>query len=414
MEYNIQTLLRKWQESKAYRWGQALAVAGIVLAISIPLYQLTAKIPTIMGMGAVFIASLLISFIMLWLNKIVRRAFYAHQICYQLEKSGVEPSLLLESSTQDDNRIVLGEIFSNLPLRKGEIITAEYLGSRQGHAELRTIARAHATVLLELFRILGLLEKVGNKSYSPVSEHAGALLVSIGYCIRQNVSILSNWRTRDVGEPTFQRARNFVQMVEDHRRECTPVNSWRPVREAIPVSIVIIKALRNGVDHVLLRWSGGWSNFNWIGGVQEPGDQGPESCAWRELNEELGIERRREVSMSHIGTVRSEAIMSPRVGVFTTWEFNVYTLSFNVDNPDEVPKFLDKLIPIEASFEVLSNDHRLSRTKWVAWKAIESDADFAGYGRALQSFIVGRFGGIRPSFLFDLGGESVSDHRMSE
>jgi len=246
------------------------------------------------------------------------------------------------------------------------------------------------------------LERRGER-LAAVSEHAAAMLHCIALCLREHVTLLTNWRVRDVDHPAFRRAFNVISEAEDNRKAMARAAVWTLVRKDVPVSLVIIKVIRNGIEEVLVRWSAAWKNYNWVGGTQEQGDPGPEACGWREMHEELGIDRSGHLSLDFIGLVPSEQIKSGRLGVYSTWHYSVFVLNARSMSLVSLPTELRRILPRTADFKVFTDELRTTNLHWMTWTEVATQPDFAQYGTELTQFLLVRFGSIAPTFSFDLG-----------
>ncbi len=402
-ETDLPALLQSWRQAGQLDWITVLAVIGLALPTALTLYgeMVTNKSAPVWAE----VAALAIVAPLLFLA--IQRHWSRHRISCRIVNvlfaSGQSPTGLFERLTEESRRSVQCRVLSSVPLFPGELTSVAEVIADDMTADEKVIARLEATVIFDLFQSLGLLERRAQNRFAAVSEHAAALLHCIALGVRERAPFLTNWRIKDVADPAFQRAFAVISEAEENRRRLTPASHWMPVRKNIPVSIIIIKARRDGVDEVLVRWSAAWTTYNWVGGTQETADIDAEACAWREMNEELGLDRSGTLALDRIGSVVSGPIKSARLGVYSTWNYTVFSLNARAIGRNVLSVPLSRIIAPSAEFEVFTDQNRLTKIRWLKWSEVASETDFAKYGPELTSFLIERFGGVTPTFAFDLG-----------
>jgi 8-oxo-dGTP pyrophosphatase MutT (NUDIX family) len=400
---DISSLLEVWRKAGRLDWVLTLGVIAVTLPTALTLYGELTPDKTVYGwIGVSALGSILPLFAMMlrchWSQHRVSR-----RIVESLLATGSAPIGLFERLTEQDKRSLQYKVLSSIPLFPGQLVAFSDLIAERLTPHEKAVMNFEATVLLDLFQSLGLIEGRGQGRIAAVSEHAAALLHCVALGIREGVPLLTNWRIKDVTDQAFQRAFTFISQAEENRRALTRPSNWTPVRKNIPVSLIIIKCLRDGIDELLVRWSGSWTNFNFVGGTQEVGDINAEACAWREMNEELGLDRSGALSLDCIGSIASGPIKSERLGVYSTWNYTVFALNARSIARGALPVTLSRLMQPVAEFEVFTDERRLTKIRWMKWSEIASESDFARYGPELTRFLVEHFSSISSTFSFDIG-----------
>jgi 8-oxo-dGTP pyrophosphatase MutT (NUDIX family) len=403
MNTDLPRLLQAWKKAGRLDWLVTLAMVGLTLPTALTLYGELATTKTERGWVEFAVLGSIVPLVAIMLFRHWLQHRISRQIVDALLTNGWAPTGLFDQLKEEDKRLIQHNVLASIPLHPGEGIAVSEIVANEPTADRKAIVHFQATVILDFFQSLGLLEKQAKNRIVAVSEHASALLHCVALGVREHVPLLTNWKVKDVADPAFQRAFSFISAAEDNRRDVSRPASWAPVRQNIAASVTIIKGVRHGVEEVLVRWSGAWNTFNWVGGTQEARDTDAEACAWREIHEELGLDRLGALSLHRIGSVISKPIKSKRLGVYSTWNYTVFGLNAQSIAKNSLPEALRRIIPPVAEFEVFTDELRLTKTRWMTWADIESQGDFAGYGPELAQFLTNHFGGISPSFSFDLG-----------
>jgi 8-oxo-dGTP pyrophosphatase MutT (NUDIX family) len=392
----------EWLSAGRLDWVIALGIVAVTLPTGLFLYDKLPvnKSPT--GWLAVSAATVIMPLLMMKLRGYWQQHRASKKIVETLTGNGCVPTGIFDDLKESDKRILQSVILLAIPLLPKASITMSDLVATQTSSRDKAILRLYAAVIFDLFEGLGLLE-VRDRRIAAVSEHAAAMLHCIALGLRENTTLLTNWRVKNVADPAFRRAFNFISEAEENRRVMTRAAVWTPVRKDVQASLVILKAVRNGVEEVLVRWSYSWNNYNWVGGTQEPADRSPEACAWREVHEELGLDRSGWLSMDSIGSVTSGPIKSVRLGVYSTWCYSVFVLNGRSISRTTLPVELRRILQPTAEFEIFTDELRATKVRWVKWNDIASQPDFGEYGTELSQFLLARFGSIVPTFGFDLG-----------
>jgi 8-oxo-dGTP pyrophosphatase MutT (NUDIX family) len=402
--FDLSRLQNEWLSAGRFDWLLALGIVAVTLPTGLFLYDKLSTKTSSAGWAAISTATVIIPVLVMKFCGYWRQHRVSRRIVETLMVHGYVPTGIFEGLKDSDKRFLQARILLGIPLFPKASISVSELVATETSSRDEAILRLHAAVIFDLFEGLGLLESREGR-IAAVSEHAAAMLHCIALGLREHTTLLTNWRVKNVDDPAFQRAFNLISEAEDNRRTITRAAVWTPVRKHIPVSLIIIKALRNGVEEVLVRWSNVWKNYNWVGGTQEQGDTSPEACAWREMNEELGVDRSGRLSLDIIGSVASQPIKSARLGVYSTWHYSVFLLNARSMSMVSLPIELKRILQPTAEFEVFTDELRTTRVRWMKWSEIAAQPDFAAYGTDLTQFLLAQFGSIGLTFGFDLGAE---------
>ena len=403
MEADLPNLLESWRKAGRFEWVVALAVLGLTLPTALTLYGEISTAKDVKGWISISVLSSILPLFALVLYRHWSQHRISRRIVSALLVSGWAPIGLFERLTDEHRKALQCKVLMSVPLFLGETISISEIASHEKSPHEKAIVHFQATVIFDLFLSFGLLERQGQNRIAAVSEHAAALLHCMALGIREQATLLTDWSVRDVADPAFQRAFGFISEAEDHRRALTRPSNWVPVRKSVHASLIVIKAVRNGNDEVLVRWSASWDTFNWVGGTQEIGDVDAAACAWREINEELGIGRSGDLSLDLVGSIESGPIKSARLGVYSTWYYTVFVLNARSFSRNNLPLVLDRIMQPEAEFQVFTDSLRLTKIRWIRWDTVACEADFASYGTELSTFLNARFSGFTPTFAFDIG-----------
>jgi 8-oxo-dGTP pyrophosphatase MutT (NUDIX family) len=235
----------------------------------------------------------------------------------------------------------------------------------------RSRDRQVSGVVLSFFRNLGLVKIDQNNLVAPVSERALAFLKSIGHTLQDDAPFIGDWTAVRTGNAENDKLRRILQEAEEFR--VTKKGKNAPSTRMIKSAIILLKGKFQGTDRYLLQWSDAWGSagYYWfIGGIMESQDKSIEDCAYRELLEELGLERPMIQSLTKLGTQKDKRI-SYRVGALTSYQYSVFsaTLDSRVERVKEIYKlqFTD-----EAS--VCWTTHERN-SKWHTWDEIMQSQD---------------------------------------
>jgi 8-oxo-dGTP pyrophosphatase MutT (NUDIX family) len=394
--------LDQWQAARRFGWVLLLGIVSLVLPTCLTIYGEVVHSKTPQGWIWVGTGGTLVPVLTFLLVRHLKICMAANGVATTLLREGVSPRALLDGQTDDEFRRDISDVLCHVPLDRQQAFTVADVTSGVA-ADRAAVAGIQARVLLEFFQALGLLNKKNHTGFTPASDHAGALLRVMGAGLRCQVPFYTNWRASDVEDPAFRKAHDLISAAEDQRRAGTRDADWQPVRREVPASLILIKALRNGREEVLIRWSASWQNHNWVGGLREEQDKSAEDCAWRELYEELGVERAGNLSLSRVGDVGAGPIKSQRLGIYSTWRYDVFALNARSFDRQSLPPTLARVLSPKAAFDLFTTGAKHTVVEWAAWSEIKAISDFAGYGPEVSKFIQDRFTTILPSFSFDLG-----------
>jgi 8-oxo-dGTP pyrophosphatase MutT (NUDIX family) len=400
-EISLSRLPNEWFAAGRFDWVIALGIIAITLPTGLFLYDKFPgdKAPALwlaISATTVVIPLLVMKGVGYW-----RQHGVSVKIVETIIANGYIPARIFAGLMESDKRVLQSEILLAIPMVPGESISISELVDKQTLPREKGLISQYATVIWDLFEGLGLVE-IRNGRIAAVSEHAAALLHCIALGLRENTTLLTNWRVKNVADPAFRRAFDFISQAEENRRAMTREAVWVPVRKDVKVSLVLIKAIRNGVEEVLVHWSASWTNYNWVGGTQEPADRDPEACAWREMHEELGVDRSGILSLGSLGSITCSPIKSVRLGVYSTWQYSVFVLNARSIGRRGLPIELERILPPTAEFEVFTDQLRMTKVRWEKWRDIAEQPNFGEYGAELTQFLLARFGNVAPTFSFDL------------
>lgn len=398
---DLPRLQNQWVAVGRFDWVIALGIIAITLPTGLFLYDKFPGNKTTTHWLAISATAVVIPLLMMKAVCYLRQHRVSAEIVETIMVNGCILPHIFTGMTEPNKRLLQSEILLAIPLRPSESITLSDLVSRQYSPQEKGVLSQSAPIIWDLFKGLGLVE-ISAGRVAAVSEHAAALLHCIGLGLRENTTLLTNWHVRNVTDPAFRRAFDFISQADENRRIMTREAVWLPVRKDVKVSLILIKAVRNGVEEVLVRWSGSWKNYNWIGGTQEPADGNPEACAWREMHEELGLDRSGMLSLESLGSVTSSPIKSARLGVYSTWQYSVFLLNARSLELGSLPIALGRILASTAEFEVYTDQLRMTKVQWAKWGDVAAQPNFGEYGPELTRFLLARFGNVVPTFSFDL------------
>jgi len=186
-----------------------------------------------------------------------------------------------------------------------------------------------AAVIFSLFRGLGLLQITPTGQVEAVSEKAYALIKSIGLSLEQTTPILGDWRAEGQKNPESQKLLTTLSSLEEYR--FAKQGATAKASREIEAAIVLIKSKYRGSDRYLMQHSSAWdeNDYLWfLGGIKETSDNSMLDCAYRELSEELGLERSMITSLSILTEV-SDRRISRRVGCLTDYKYSIFSVGLN-------------------------------------------------------------------------------------
>lgn len=193
----------------------------------------------------------------------------------------------------------------------------------------RSRDNAAGSTVLAMLRSIGVVTVDMNGHVSAVSERARAFAQCLALSARSGVPFLGDWAASDVGGAENDKLKRILREAESFRlgRSGSDSSASRCVESAL----VLIKAKSDGPDCYLMQWSDAWGDrgYYWfIGGIREFKDRSIEECAYRELYEELGIERATIHGLTRIGTV-TDRRLSERIGALTEYQYTVFAAVLN-------------------------------------------------------------------------------------
>lgn len=191
---------------------------------------------------------------------------------------------------------------------------------------------ATATVILSLMRAIGLVRVTDGNHLEAVSEKSDAFVKSLGRSLEHRTEVLGDWNAKGADNPEAQKILNTIAALEDYRCK-KQGNNALPTRE-INSALIIIKSKYKKTDVFLMQHSNAWGDdgyFWFIGGIMEKSDVSMEECAYRELSEELSIERSMILNIQEFCKATDQR-KSDRVGCLTKYNYSVFYVSLDPQN----------------------------------------------------------------------------------
>ncbi|MEI8020378.1 MAG: NUDIX hydrolase [Schlesneria sp.] len=224
----------------------------------------------------------------------------------------------------EDTRDIVGQTLLNLPEYGRDSTKISTLVATKRSRDLQV-----ASAVVGMLRNLGILNVDGNDLVSVVSERAHAFARCIGLSLKDGISLFGDWSAAGAANPENAKMLAIVGKAEEYRGKKLGASAT-PSRFARS-AIVLLKAKHPDGDRFLLQFSQAWDRegYYWfIGGVMDPSDNDIIDCAYRELLEELGIERPMIHSLVPLRKVEDLRI-SARIGALTFYEYSLFSASLD-------------------------------------------------------------------------------------
>ncbi|WP_321341597.1 NUDIX hydrolase [uncultured Cohaesibacter sp.] len=229
----------------------------------------------------------------------------------------------------------------------------------------------NATALIFLLRAFGLVRITESNYVKAISEKSDALIKSIGNSLTQRTQVLGDWTAEGISNPESDKLLKIVTTFEEFRVKKQGSKAL-PAR-TIEAAIILIKSKYNGTDVFLMQKSSAWDNegyFWFIGGIRENSDNSLEDCAYRELSEELSIERSMVLSINQLSTASDQRI-SKRVGCLTKYFYTLFYISLDPDD-NRVKDLHSKEFVHSRTVRWTSSQQE---NMWLTWEEINSSKE---------------------------------------
>lgn len=310
-----------------------------------------------------------------------------------LQKIAQLPEPIPPDFHQDDFATVAAETIENLPLF-GEPPKPFDIVTPSGRSRDRQISAS----VLAFLQKLGFLTIDNNNLVAPVSERALCFLRNMAITLQDDNQFLGDWTSVGTGNPENDKLRRIMSEAEEYRFRKNGDSA--PCTREIRSSIILLKGSFEGTPRYLLQWSNAWGDgyFWFIGGIMEPKDTSIENCAYRELLEELGLERPMIQSLTKLGVVKDKRVSS-RVGALTSYDYTVFTAT--LDSKFQRVKAIHKLEFTDAASVSWTTHER--RSKWHTWDEIMASPELnRDAGRIVKAVTKSGIDRIPPSTPIEL------------
>lgn len=219
---------------------------------------------------------------------------------------------------------VTSETLLSIPGPYDSTISYSDIAKRESSQETAT-----ATATLSLLRAIGLVRVTDSNHLEAVSEKSDAFVKSLGRSLEHRTEVLGDWSAKGADNPEAQKLLNTIAAFEDYRYK-KQGNNASPARE-VDSALILIKSKYRKTDVFLMQHSNAWGDdgYYWfIGGIREKSDHSMEACAYRELSEELSIERSMILNIQELCKVTDQRI-SDRVGCLTKYNYSIFYVSLD-------------------------------------------------------------------------------------